>query len=60
MGQKIIFSDGTSVLGADNKAAGANIMSAFAYLKEHPEIKHGDILVAFVPDEEIGLRGSNF
>ena len=58
VGQKIIFSDGTSVLGADNKAAGANIMSAFAYLKEHPEIKHGDILVAFVPDEEIGLRGS--
>ena len=58
VGQKIIFSDGTSVLGADNKAAGANIMSAFAYLKEHPEVKHGDIFVAFVPDEEIGLRGS--
>ena len=58
VGQKIIFSDGTSVLGADNKAAGANIMSAFAYLKEHHEVKHGDIFVAFVPDEEIGLRGS--
>lgn len=58
VGQKIIFSDGTSVLGADNKAAGANIMAAFAYLKAHPEVRHGDIIVAFVPDEEIGLRGS--
>ena len=58
VGDDIVFTDGTSVLGADNKAAAANIMTAFAYLKEHPEVKHGDIYVAFVPDEEIGLCGS--
>ncbi len=52
----IVFSDGTSVLGADNKAAIAIIMTLLATLG--PEDAHGDIAVAFVPDEEIGLRGA--
>ncbi|POR48603.1 peptidase T [Bosea psychrotolerans] len=55
-GADIIASDGTSVLGADNKAAIAVIMTLLANLR--PEDAHGDILVAFVPDEEIGLRGA--
>ncbi|MEI0516877.1 peptidase T [Brachyspira murdochii] len=53
----IIFSDGTSVLGADNKAAIATVMSALKYIKDN-NIEHGDIHIAFVPDEEIGLIGS--
>ena len=55
--EDIIFSDGTSVLGADNKAAIAIIMTLLEYLVKE-KIPHGDILVSFVPDEEIGLRGS--
>jgi tripeptide aminopeptidase len=55
-GAEIIFSDGTSVLGADNKAAIAVIMTLLAGLGTQDA--HGDILVAFVPDEEIGLRGA--
>ncbi|AOO79101.1 peptidase T [Bosea vaviloviae] len=55
-GADIIASDGMSVLGADNKAAIAVIMTLLANLR--PEDAHGDILVAFVPDEEIGLRGA--
>lgn len=55
--QEIIFSDGTSVLGADNKAAIANIMTALATLKAN-QTPTGDIYIAFVPDEEIGLRGA--
>jgi len=55
-GEEIVFSDGTSVLGADNKAAIAVIMTMLGNLG--PEDVHGDILVAFVPDEEIGLRGA--
>jgi len=55
-GQDIIFSDGTSVLGADNKAAIAIIMTLLERME--PEAPHGDILVAFVPDEEIGLCGA--
>lgn len=55
-GADIILSDGTSVLGADNKAAVAIIMTLLATLG--PDDAHGDILVAFVPDEEIGLRGA--
>ncbi len=58
IGDDIIFTDGKSVLGADNKAAIANIMTALWYLKENPEIDHAEIYIAFVPDEEIGLRGS--
>lgn len=53
----ILITDGKSVLGADNKAAIANVMTALWYLKENPDINHGEILIAFVPDEEIGLRG---
>lgn len=55
-GQDIIFSDGTSVLGADNKAAIAVIMTLLLQLQSCDA--HGDICVAFVPDEEIGLRGA--
>lgn len=58
LGDDIIFTDGTSVLGADNKAAIANIMTALWFLKENPEIDHCEIFIAFVPDEEIGLRGA--
>ncbi len=57
VGQKIIFSDGTSVLGADNKSAIANIMTALSVLKEEGR-NHPDIYIAFVPDEEIGLKGA--
>ncbi|MDW8846202.1 peptidase T [Erwinia sp. MMLR14_017] len=55
-GQEIIFSDGTSVLGADNKAAVTVVMTLMENLTH--ETPHGDIVVAFVPDEEIGLRGA--
>jgi len=58
IGSDLITSDGTSVLGADNKAAIANLMVALETLKNNPEILHGDIYVAFVPDEEVGLCGS--
>ncbi len=54
VGQNLIVTDGTTLLGADDKAGVAEIMSAVAYLKEHPEIAHGKIRVAFNPDEEIG------
>ncbi|WP_028257614.1 peptidase T [Veillonella montpellierensis] len=57
-GQDIFVSDGHSVLGADNKAAISSIMTALEYFISHPEVRHGDIYVAFVPDEEIGLVGS--
>ncbi|KAB8313685.1 peptidase T [Erwinia endophytica] len=55
-GQDIIFSDGTSVLGADNKAAVTVVMTLMENLSH--DTPHGDIVVAFVPDEEIGLRGA--
>lgn len=58
IGQDILVSDGHSVLGADNKAAVSSIMAALEELHVHPEIKHGPIYIAFVPDEEIGLLGS--
>lgn len=57
VGEDIVFTDGTSVLGADNKAAIANIMVALETIVNEKRY-HGDIYVAFVPDEEIGLRGS--
>lgn len=57
-GQTLITTDGTTLLGADNKAGIAEIMTAMDYLIQHPEIKHGKIRVAFTPDEEIG-RGSH-
>ena len=58
IGQDIIVSDGTSVLGADNKAAIANIVVALEVLAENPNLPHGEIYVCFVPDEEIGLCGA--
>lgn len=53
-GETIITTDGTTLLGADDKAGVAEIMSAVQYLVEHPEIKHGEIKIGFTPDEEIG------
>ena len=58
VGQDIIVTDGTSVLGADNKAAITNIMTVLATLSANSSMYHGDIYVAFVPDEECGLYGS--
>ncbi|CDT35578.1 Putative peptidase T [Vibrio coralliirubri] len=57
-GHDLITTDGTTLLGADNKAGIAEIISAIAYLKANPGIKHGDICIGFTPDEEIG-RGAN-
>ena len=57
-GQELIVTDGTTLLGADDKAGAAEIVSAMEYLLAHPEEKHGKILVAFTPDEEIG-RGTD-
>ncbi|MBP8944865.1 MAG: peptidase T [Paludibacteraceae bacterium] len=54
IGQDIIVTDGTTLLGADDKAGIAEIISAMEYLVDHPEIKHGKIRIAFTPDEEIG------
>lgn len=59
-GHTLITTDGTTLLGADNKAGIAEIMTAMAYLIEHPEIKHGKIRVAFTPDEEIGRGPHKF
>ena len=55
VGQDLIVTDGTTLLGADDKAGIAEIVTAVAYLQAHPEIKHGKIRIAFNPDEEIGL-----
>lgn len=54
IGQTLLTTDGKSLLGADDKAGIAEIMCAIEYLIQHPEIKHGDIRIAFTPDEEIG------
>lgn len=59
-GHTLITTDGTTLLGADNKAGIAEIMTAMAYLVQHPEIKHGRIRVAFTPDEEIGRGPHKF
>lgn len=59
-GQDLIVTDGTTLLGADDKAGIAEIITAVSYLQEHPEIKHGDIRIAFNPDEEIGLGAHKF
>ncbi|HLR60991.1 MAG TPA: peptidase T [Lentibacillus sp.] len=56
----LITTDGTTLLGADNKAGIAEIMTAMAYLIDHPKIKHGKIRVAFTPDEEIGRGPHKF
>lgn len=60
LGQDLIVTDGTTLLGADDKAGIAEIISAVAYLQEHPEIKHGKIRIAFNPDEEIGQGAHKF
>ncbi|MFC4598294.1 peptidase T [Cohnella hongkongensis] len=59
-GHTLITTDGTTLLGADDKAGIAEIMTAMAYLIRHPEIKHGRIRVAFTPDEEIGRGPRRF
>ncbi|MED1471440.1 peptidase T [Bacillus salipaludis] len=59
-GHTLITTDGTTLLGADNKAGVAEIMTAMAYLINHPEIKHGKVRVAFTPDEEIGRGPHKF
>ncbi|WP_407271545.1 peptidase T [Radiobacillus sp. PE A8.2] len=59
-GHTLITTDGTTLLGADNKAGIAEIMTAMAYLIDHTEIKHGKIRVAFTPDEEIGRGPHKF
>ncbi|MFD1953247.1 peptidase T [Paenibacillus thailandensis] len=59
-GQTLITTDGTTLLGADDKAGIAEIMTAMRYLAQHPEIKHGAIRVAFTPDEEIGRGPHKF
>lgn len=59
-GHTLITTDGTTLLGADNKAGIAEIMTAMHYLIKHPEIKHGKIRVAFTPDEEIGRGPHKF
>lgn len=59
-GEDLIVTDGTTLLGADDKAGIAEIIQAMVYLKEHPEIKHGKIRVGFNPDEEIGMGAHHF
>ena len=59
-GQDLIVTDGNTLLGADDKAGIAEIITAVEYLMAHPEIKHGDIRIAFNPDEEIGLGAHKF
>ena len=59
-GEDLIVTNGKTLLGADDKAGIAEIISAMVYLKEHPEIKHGKIRVGFNPDEEIGLGAHKF
>lgn len=59
-GQDIIVTDGNTLLGADDKAGLAEIVTAMEYLVEHPEMKHGEIRVAFTPDEEIGEGAKYF
>lgn len=59
-GQTLITTDGTTLLGADDKAGITEIMEAIKYLKENPEIKHGKIRVGFTPDEEIGRGAHKF
>ena len=59
-GQTLITTDGTTLLGADDKAGITEIMEAMKYLIAHPEIKHGDLRVGFTPDEEIGRGAHHF
>lgn len=59
-GQTLITTDGTTLLGADDKAGITEIITAMEYLIEHPEVKHGEIRVGFTPDEEIGRGAHKF
>lgn len=59
-GQTLITTNGTTLLGADDKSGVAEIVMAMTYLLDHPEIQHGDIKVAFGPDEEIGMGATRF
>ena len=60
VGQELIVTDGTTLLGADDKAGVAEIMTALEYLTAHPEIPHGRIAVCFTPDEEVGSGADHF
>ena len=60
VGEDLIVTDGHTLLGADDKAGIAEIVQAMCYLRDHNEIKHGDIRVAFNPDEEIGMGAHHF
>jgi len=59
-GKDIITSDGTTLLGADNKAGIAEIITMLQYLQEHPKIKHGTLKIGFTPDEEVGRGTEHF
>ena len=59
-GETIVTTDGTTLLGADDKAGVAEIMNAVQYIVEHPEFKHGEIRIGFTPDEEIGRGVAKF
>ena len=59
-GEDLIVTDGTTLLGADDKAGIAEIVQAMCYLRDHDEIKHGDIRVGFNPDEEVGMGAHHF
>lgn len=60
VGQTLIVTDGTTLLGADDKAGISEIMTAMDYLVKHPEVKHGEIRIGFTPDEEIGRGVDKF
>lgn len=60
IGEDIITSDGTTLLGADNKAGITEIMMLLSHLQKHPEIKHGTLRIAFTPDEEVGAGTEHF
>ena len=60
IGEDLIVTDGHTLLGADDKAGIAEIVQAMCWLRDHPEVKHGDIRVAFNPDEEIGMGAHHF
>lgn len=59
-GHDIMTSDGTTLLGSDDKAGISAIMTAVNHIMKHPELKHGDICIGFTPDEEIGVGGNHF
>lgn len=59
-GKTLITTDGTTLLGADDKAGIAEIMTMAAYFLRHPEVKHGTICIGFTPDEEVGRGADGF